>query len=139
MRFEPGSWTILALLVALPLAAAAQQLPNPYGPPIAAEAARRIAQAALAEAHRNGWRVAVAVVDPGGNLVHYEKMDDTQLASAGVSIDKARSAALFKRPTKAFEDAVNGGHSSTLGLPGAVPAEGGLRSSTAARSSAPSA
>lgn len=117
---------ILTLLSAWPLVVSAQQLPNPYGAPVGLEAARRVAQAALAEAHKNGWFVAVAVVDPGGNLVYYEKMDDTQLGSAVVSVEKARSSALFKRPTKAFEDAVNGGKPSTLGLPGAVSSEGGI-------------
>ncbi len=117
--------TLLAVLLA-PAAAHAQQLPNPYGPPIGVEAARRVAAAALAEARKNGWRVAAAVVDPAGNLVYYEKMDDTQLGSASVSVDKARASALFKRPTKAFEDAVNGGKPNTLGLPGAIPLEGGI-------------
>ncbi len=128
MRVEAHTlaMTFLALLSAWPLVASAQQLPNPYGAPVGVEAARRVAQAAMAEAHKNGWIVAVAVVDPSGNLVYYEKMDNTQLGSAHVSIDKARSAALFKRPTKAFEDAVNAGKPNTLGLPGAVPLEGGV-------------
>jgi uncharacterized protein GlcG (DUF336 family) len=125
-----AQWKIASLLTLVvllgPAGARAQQLPNPYGGPIGLEAARRVATAALAEAHKSGWRVAVAVVDPGGNLVYYEKMDDTQLGSATVSVDKARASALFKRPTKAFEEAVNGGKPNTLGLPGAVPLEGGL-------------
>ncbi len=128
MRLEaqPLAMTFLTLLSTWPLVATAQQLPNPYGGPVAVEAARRVAQAAMAEAHKNGWIVAVAVVDPAGNLVYYEKMDNTQLGSAQVSIDKARSAALFKRPTKAFEDAVNAGKPNFLGLQGAVPLEGGV-------------
>lgn len=128
MRVEGNTLAMvtLALLSALPLAAIAQQLPNPYGAPVGVEAARKVAQAALDEARKNGWFVAVAVVDPGGNLVYYEKMDNTQLGSAAVSVDKARSSALFKRPTKAFEDAVNGGKPNTLGLPGAIPLEGGV-------------
>lgn len=120
------SFAMLALLAAWPLVASAQQLPNPYGAPVGVEPARRVAQAALAEAHKSGWFVAVAVVDPAGNLVYYEKMDNTQLGSAHVAIEKARSSALFKRPTKAFEDAVNGGKPNTLGLPGAIPLEGGV-------------
>lgn len=100
----------------------------PYGPPIKVEDARKAAAAALAEARKNGWRMAVAVVDPGGNLVYYEKMDDTQLGSAKVSVNKARSAALFKRPSKAFQDALAGGGAGVrvLALEGAVPVEGGL-------------
>src|SRR5208283_2820373 len=80
------------------------------------------------EARKNNWNMAVAVVDPSGNLVYYEKMDNTQLGSAKVSVNKARSAALFKRPTKAFQDALAGGGAGLriLGLEGAVPVEGGV-------------
>ncbi len=125
---RPSRSTVLLPVLALcaPVAARAQQLPNPYGSPIGLEAARKVATAALAEARKDGGRVAVAVVDPAGDLVYYEKMDDTQLGSAVVSVEKARASARFKRPTKAFEDAVNGGKPSTLGLPGAVPLEGGV-------------
>jgi uncharacterized protein GlcG (DUF336 family) len=83
---------------------------------------------ALAEAAKNNWSVAVAIVDPAGNLVYYEKMDNTQLGSANVAIDKARSAALFKRPTKAFQDALAAGGDGLriLGLQGATPIDGGI-------------
>ena len=73
------------------------QMPNPYGPPINLENAKRFAVPALTEAAKNGWTMAIAVVDPGGNLVYFEKMDSTQLGSVEVAIEKARSAALFKR------------------------------------------
>ena len=107
---------------------AVAQMPNPYGMPISLENARKAAAPALAEAAKNNWTVAVAIVDPGGNLVYYEKMDSTQIGSANVSIDKARSAALFKRPTKAFQDAVAAGGDGMrlLRLQGAVPIEGGF-------------
>ena len=110
------------------LATALAQMPNPYGMPISLENARKAAAPALAEAAKNNWNVAVAIVDPGGNLVYYEKMDNTQLGSANVAIDKARSAALFKRPTKAFQDALAAGGDSVriLRLQGAVPVEGGI-------------
>jgi uncharacterized protein GlcG (DUF336 family) len=103
-------------------------MPNPYGAPISLEAAKKIAAPALAEAARNHWTIAVAIVDPAGNLVYYEKMDNTQLGSANVSVDKARSAARFKRPTKEFQDALAGGGAGLriLGLDGAVPVEGGF-------------
>jgi uncharacterized protein GlcG (DUF336 family) len=106
----------------------AQMLPNPYGPPISNADAKKAAAAALAEAAKNHWNMAVAVVDPNGTLVYYEKMDNTQLGSANVAVDKARSAALFKRPTKAFQDALasGGGGLRVLGLQGAVPVEGGV-------------
>jgi glc operon protein GlcG len=105
-----------------------QMLPNPYGPPISNADARKAAAAALAEAAKNHWNMAVAVVDPNGTLVYYEKMDNTQLGSANVAVDKARSAALYKRPTKSFQDALASGGAGlrVLGLQGAVPVEGGV-------------
>src|SRR5712675_180912 len=119
--------SVLALAVCA-LGMEAQMLPNPYGPPIGVENAKKAAAAALAEAVKNHWNMAVAVVDPNGTLVYYEKMDNTQLGSANVSVEKARSAALFKRPTKAFQDGVAAGGPGLriLGLPGAVPVEGGV-------------
>src|SRR5690242_409588 len=66
-------------------------LPNPYGPPISVEVAKKAAAAALAEARKNNWTMAIAVVDPNGDLVYYEKMDNAQLGSSNVSIAKARS------------------------------------------------
>jgi len=106
----------------------AQMLPNPYGPPISVADAKKAAAAALAEAVKNHWVMAVAVVDPTGTLVYYEKTDNTQIGSANVSINKARSAALYKRPTKAFQDALASGGAGlrVLGLEGAVPVEGGV-------------
>ncbi|MFI5104190.1 MAG: heme-binding protein [Terriglobales bacterium] len=103
-------------------------MPNPYGPPISNENAKKAAAAALAEAVKNKWTMVVAVVDPNGTLVYYEKMDNTQLGSADVAIDKARSAALFKRPTKAFQDALASGGAGlrVMSLRGAVPVEGGI-------------
>ena len=80
-----------------------------YGPPITTEQAKKAAAAALAEARANNWTMAAAVVDPGGILVYFEKIDDTQNASPQIAIDKARSAALFKRPTKTFQDSVERG------------------------------
>ena len=121
------SVTLVAACCFASLAARAQ-MPNPYGPSINLETAKKAAEPALAEARKNNWTVAVAIVDPGGNLVYYEKMDNTQLASAQICISKARSAALFKRPTKALQDALaNGGMGlRVLRLEGAVPVEGGF-------------
>ena len=104
------------------------QAPAPYGAPISLENAKKAAAPALAEAVKNHWNMAVAVVDPSGNLVYYEKMDDTQLGSAKVAIDKARSAALFKRPTKVFQDTLAAGGEGLrlLKIQGAVPVEGGI-------------
>src|SRR5213593_1981915 len=78
----------------------------PYGLPVALETAKQATAPALAEARKNNWTMAVAIVDTAGNLVYFEKMDGTQTASVNVSIEKARSAVLFKRPTKSFQDTV---------------------------------
>ncbi|MGA8224649.1 MAG: heme-binding protein [Candidatus Acidiferrales bacterium] len=121
--------SLLALMVVLsPAMARAQQTASPYGPPVTLENAKKAAAAAIAEAEKNKWTLAVAIVDPDGTLVYYEKMDNTQLGSAKVAINKARSAALFKRPTKAFQDALAAGGDGlrVLGLEGAVPVEGGV-------------
>jgi glc operon protein GlcG len=119
---------VAAMFVFCVLATAIAQMPNPYGLPVSLENARKAAAPALAEAAKNNWTVAVAIVDTGGNLVFYEKMDNTQLGSANVAIDKARSAALFKRPTKAFQDALAAGGDSVrlLRVQGVVPVEGGI-------------
>lgn len=101
---------------------------TPYGLAIRLEDARRATAAAIAEARRNGWTMAVAVTDTGGALVYFERMDETQIGSSAIAADKARSAALFKRPTKAFQDVLAGGGEGmrVLGLAGAVPVEGGV-------------
>jgi len=129
MSSKCAIWCLLILLFALIIPGnAAAQMPNAYGAPISLENAKKAAAPALAEAVKNNWNIAVAIVDPSGNLVYYEKMDNTQLGSANVSVDKARTAAQFKRSTKAFQDALaNGGENlRILGLPGVVPAEGGI-------------
>src|SRR4051794_25576171 len=104
------------------------QMPNPYGLSIGVEAAKKVAAAAVAEAKKNNWTMAITIVDTGGSLVYFEKMDGTQIGSITVSIEKARTAALFKRPTKAFQDTVAAGGEGLriLSLPGAVPVEGGI-------------
>jgi glc operon protein GlcG len=120
----------VAILVAafLPRAAAAQGQPNMYGPSIVAEQAKTIAAAAVAEARKNQWTMAIAIVDTAGDLVYFERMDHTQVGSVDVAIAKARAAARFKRPTKAFQDALAAGGEGwrILSLDGAVAVEGGL-------------
>lgn len=90
------------------------------------EAAKQIAASAHAEAARNKWTMVICVVDDGGHLIYLERMDGTQVASAQVAQEKAATAARFKRPTKALEEAVAGGRTVLLKLPGATPIEGGL-------------
>ena len=99
-----------------------------YGSSIGLETAKRLATPAIAEARKNQWTMAVAIVDISGGLVYFEKMDDTQNGSVEVSISKARSAALFKRATKVFQDGVAAGGAGLriLTLKGAVPIEGGV-------------
>ncbi len=104
------------------------QMPEAYGLSINLETAKRVAESAIAEARKNNWTMAIAIVDTGGYLVYFEKMDGTQTGSVAVSISKGRSAALFKRPTKAFQDIIAAGGEGIrmLKLEGAVPIEGGL-------------
>jgi uncharacterized protein GlcG (DUF336 family) len=104
---------------------ASAQSPS-YGPAITLEAAKQIAAASIVEAKRNNWNVAVAIVDNHGFLVYYERLDDTQTASPNIAVEKARTAAMFRRPSRAFEKAVADGRVAVIGLPGATPITGGL-------------
>ena len=99
-----------------------------YGTSISVDVAKTVAAPAIAEARKNQWSMAVAIVDISGDLVYFEKMDDTQAGSVDVSIAKARSAARFKRATKVFQDGVAAGGEGLriLALKGAVPIEGGV-------------
>jgi uncharacterized protein GlcG (DUF336 family) len=90
------------------------------------EGAKAIAAAAEAEAVKNKWNVVTAILDEGGNLLYLQRMDGTQIGSIEVAIQKAKSAFLFKRPSKAFSDAVGSGRVAIIGLPGALAIEGGL-------------
>jgi glc operon protein GlcG len=120
---------LLAAIVALPQQTPnPYQMPNPYGLPVSLDNAKKAAASVIAEATKNGWTMAVAIVDPDGTLIYYEKMDNTQLGSANVAIDKARSAALFKRPSRAFEDLLGQGSEGAryLKMEGAIPIEGGI-------------
>src|SRR5690349_1436127 len=87
-------------------AAAIAQMPNPYGAPISLDNAKKAAALALGEARKNSWTMAVSIVDTAGDLIYFEKMDGTQTGSVTVAIEKARTAALFKRPSRAFQDTV---------------------------------
>ena len=88
--------------------------------------AKRIAAACHAEANKRNWNVVIAIVDDGAHLMYLERMDSTQKASSLVAVEKANTALLFKRPTKAMEDAVLAGRPVVMTLPGATPIEGGL-------------
>ena len=103
------------------------QVPQ-YGADINLEQAKKAIAAGQEEARKNNWPVAIAIVDNHGFLVAFEKMDNTQSASVQIAIDKASSAAMYRRPTKAFQDALAGGGAGTrvLNLRGASTVEGGL-------------
>ncbi len=88
--------------------------------------AKAAAAAAAAVATENGWKVVIAILDDGGNLLYLERADGTQAGSVDVAIAKGRTAIMFKRPTKAFEETVAGGRTVMMMLPGVVPVEGGL-------------
>lgn len=103
---------------------AAQDRPS-YGPSVGIDDAKKMAAAALAEAKKNNWNLAIAIVDTHGFMVYFEKMDDTQTASVQVAIDKAKSSAIYRRPTRAFEEGSKS-RVAILGLTGATPVTGGV-------------
>jgi len=114
-----------AALALVTASAAAQQRPG-YGPAVTVDQAKKIAAKAVAECLSNKWNVAVAVVDPHGLLIYYERMEDTQTASSDIAIMKARAAATYRRPTRAFVEAIEKTGPATLSLPGAVASPGGV-------------
>lgn len=119
---------LFCLLAGLGWSAGARaQAVIPYGLPIGLADAKKAAAAAAAEAAKiTSIPYVIAIVDPDGRLIYFERMDNAQIGSVGVAIDKARSAALFRKPTKVFEDALGKGRTAILALRGAVPLEGGL-------------
>jgi glc operon protein GlcG len=130
------SKTVLASAFAIIVATAASaQQPQPtappttsYGAPIGLEAAKKVMAAAEAEAVKNNWGMAIAILDSTGHIVMLHKLDNTQYGSIAVAEDKARSAIYYRRPTKVFEDLVAQGGIGlrTLALRGASPLEGGI-------------
>jgi uncharacterized protein GlcG (DUF336 family) len=93
---------------------------------ISLAAAEKIAAAAQSEAAKRGSTVVIAIVDDGGHLILLKRLDDTQVASVEVGIGKARTAAIFRRPSKVFEDQIKNGRAASLVLPGATPLQGGV-------------
>ena len=124
MRFSSFMTASLtaALLAAAPLASA-QTTDRRV---ITLDGAKAILAAAEAEAVKNKWTVAIAVVDESGNLIAFHRIDDTQVGSIDIALGKARTAARMKRPTKALEDAVAGGRTVMLAIEGIMPLEGGV-------------
>jgi glc operon protein GlcG len=119
--------TAYCLILALSLSAAsALQAELPTKKVLTLGLAKRLVAAAEAEAKKRGATVVIEVVDDGGQLILLERLDDTQVASVEVAIGKARTAAIFRRPSKEFEDQVKNGRVAALALPGATPLQGGI-------------
>ena len=117
---------VLGLLAAVP--AGAQTTPPPYGPPIGIEGARAVMTAAESEAAKNNWAVVISIIDSGGNIVMLHRHNDVQLSSIEISQGKAKTALMFKRPSKVLDDAISSGGAGLrfLALKDIVPLEGGL-------------
>ena len=99
----------------------------PYGTPIAMDKAQALIQAAVAEAKKRDWKLIVTVVDSGGNLVAFQRMDGAQLASIQISEHKARAAATFRRETKAFENGIQvNSFNYLITLDGIIASRGGI-------------
>ena len=117
---------IVAMFAAVFALSAAAQQPQ-YGAPISAENAKKAAAAAIAEARKNSWNMVVAIVDPGGHLVYFERMDTAQIGSVAIAQDKAHAAAIFRRSTKSVYDEMEKGGAGLryLNLRSFVTSEGG--------------
>jgi glc operon protein GlcG len=124
MRTSRRAIVVAIVSLALTAGAWAQKLADKKGMTLAV--AKQLAAAAESEAAKNKFTMVIVVVDDGGNLVYLEKMDETQIGSIEVAQAKAHTAIAFKRPTKVFQDAVAGGNTAILKLPGVVATEGGL-------------
>ncbi len=137
LRSIAAALVVPAMLAALPAGA---QAPNPldavpekmpfdvpYGPPISLERAQGLVNAAVAEAKKRDWKMNVAVVDSGGNLVAFARMDGAQLASVEISQHKARASAVYRRETKAFEEGIQkAGFNYLITLDGVIASRGGI-------------
>jgi len=121
-----GACFVALLAAAVP--AQAQTTPPPYGPPIGIEGARAVMAAAESEAAKNNWAVVISIIDSGGNIVMLHRHNDVQLSSIEISQGKARTALMFKRPSKVLDDAIAGGGAGLrfLALKDIVPLEGGV-------------
>jgi uncharacterized protein GlcG (DUF336 family) len=112
-----------------PLDFVPQEIPfdTPYGPPIALDRAQAVILAATTEAKKRNWKMNIAVVDSGGHLVSFQRMDGAMLASIQIAEHKARASATFRRETKIFEDAVQLMHLNyILAFEGIIASRGGI-------------
>lgn len=118
--------TILSVAMTMAVAAGTAQAQLIEKTALTLQGAKQIAAAAESRANAEGARVVIAVVDDGGNLLLLERLDDTQVASVNVGIDKARTAAIYRRPSRVFEEQVKNGRVSALALHGAAALQGGV-------------
>jgi glc operon protein GlcG len=111
-----------------PLDVVPEKMPNdiPYGAPVAYDRAQAAINAMVAESKKRGWKFNMAVVDWGGNLVAFARMDGAQLGSIAIAQHKARAAAKFRRETKAFEAGIQGGNNFLLTLDDVIGSRGGI-------------
>ena len=116
--------TAVALAACSSVAFAQDRRPD-YGPDVNTATAKKIAAAVIAECAKNQWNVAVAVVDNHGGLVYFERMENTQYASNEIAINKAKTAAVYRRPTRVFADTINKGGPATATLGGGLTASPG--------------
>ncbi len=121
---KPIWFCIVSLILAVIVSSAQAQIVDKKA--LTLDAARKVTAAAEAEAKKRNAKVVIAVVDDGGNLILLERLDDTQVASVEVGIGKARTAAIFRRPSRVFEEQIRTGRVAALGLPGATPLQGGI-------------
>src|SRR5262245_63155316 len=115
----------VALAASVGVVSAQDRRPG-YGPALNTATAKKLAAGTIAECQKNQWNVAVAVVDPHGALVYFERMEDTQYASNDIAIGKARAAAVYRRPTRVFMDVINKGGPATATLGGVYASPGGV-------------
>ena len=111
-------------IIALAAPLCAEELPSKKT--LTLKVAQQVAAAAEKHAQENQWKVCIAIVDDGGHLIYFQRMDGVQSGSVEVSQRKAETAMRFKRPTKVFEEGIAGGRTALVTLPGAVPLEGGI-------------
>lgn len=114
----------VALAACSTLALAQDRRPE-YGPTVNTAQAKKIAAGVIAECQKNGWNISVAVVDNHGFLVYFERMENTQYASNDIAINKAKTAAVYRRPTRVFADVINKGGPATATLGGGLTASPG--------------
>jgi len=120
------SLAVALFIMGLSVGSLAKAQPAPHGPAITAEQAEAVMTAAEAVARRNGWVVAIAIVENSGDLVLFKKATGTQYGSVEVALNKATASAQYRRSTKMFADQLASGSLIPLSLPGAIAIEGGL-------------